>query len=98
MDFQIVWSDPAIENLGEIVRRIAADNPVAALKLGQELVARVETAGHFPRSGPLFSMEDAAEYRCLTHGNYRVYYRLRPDRTLVEVVAVRHSARAQPRF
>ncbi len=98
MDFKIIWSDPAIESLGEIVRHIARDNPTAALELGRSLVNRVEPAAHFPQIGPLFSRSADVEYRCLTHGNYRLYYRLISGRDVIEVVAIRHTSREQPRF
>lgn len=98
MDYPIIWTEPAIDSLGEIVREIAQDNRTAAQRLGLELVERMEIAQQFPRSGPLYRRVDGREIRCLTHGNYRVYYEIcgQPDR--VEVVAVRHSARAHPNF
>ena len=43
MDFQVIWTDPAIESLGEIVRGIAQDNRTAAQLLGLELVERMES-------------------------------------------------------
>lgn len=98
MDFQINWSEPAIENLGEIVRHVARDNPAAALKLGRELIDRIEVAARFPQAGPLFSKSGVFEFRSLTHDNYQLYYRLQPGRTVVDVVAVRHSARQAPQF
>lgn len=98
MDYQVIWTEPAIDCLGEIVRTIAQDNRTAAQQLGLELVARMEIAQQFPRGGPVYRRVDGREIRCLTHGNYRLYYEIlgQPDR--VAAVAVRHSARAQPEF
>jgi plasmid stabilization system protein ParE len=98
MDFKIIWTDPAIDGLREIVQVAAVDNPPAAERLGLELVERMEITKQFPRSGPLYSQTGLAEIRCLTHGNYRLYYQLGADPEHIEVVAVRHSAREQPRF
>ncbi len=98
MDFKIIWTDPAIEGLREIVQSIAADNQPAAQRVGLELVERMEITNQVPRLGPLYSQEGAIEIRCLTHGNYRLYYRLGQVPRHVEVVAVRHSARDQPTF
>lgn len=98
MDYQIIWTEPAIDSLGEIVRIIAQDNRTAAQQLGLELVERMEIAKQFPWSGPLYRRIDGREIRCLTHGNYRLYYEIRGQPDRVEVVAVRHSARAQPDF
>ena len=96
MDFQIIWTDPAIEGLGDLVHAVARDKPAAAQRLGLALVDRMEITRIFPRSGPVYRRVNDREIRCLTHGNYRLYYEIgtQPDR--VVVVAVRHSARAQP--
>ncbi len=98
MDYKIIWSEPAIEGLGEIVRRIAQDNAPVALTVGLELVAHMEVAANFPRIGPLYSQDGLIEIRCLTHGDYRLYYRLGPHPGVIDVVAVRHCAREQPKF
>jgi plasmid stabilization system protein ParE len=96
MDFQVIWTDPAIESLGEIVRGIAQDNRTAAQQLGLELVERMEITQQFPRSGPFYRRIDGREIRCLTHGNYRLYYEIIAQSLRVEVLAVRHSARMPP--
>jgi plasmid stabilization system protein ParE len=96
MDDQVIWTDPAIDSLGEIVRVIAQDNPTAARQLGLELVERMEITKQFPRSGPIYRRIDGREIRCLTHSNYRLYYKVCGQTQCGEVVAVRHSARAQP--
>lgn len=98
MDYQVIWTEPAIENLGEIVRVIALDNRTAAQQLGLELVTRMEITQKFPRSGPFFRRVDGREIRCLTHGNYRLYYGILEQPSRVEVLAIRHSARDQPKF
>ena len=35
MDFKVIWSDAAIEDLREICSYISRDNPDAALRMGQ---------------------------------------------------------------
>ena len=98
MDYQITWTAPAIEGLGENVRQIAQDNAPAALTVGLELIAHMEVAVHFPRIGPLYSQTGIVEIRCLTHGNYRLYSQLGLRPNAIEVVADRHTAREQPKF
>ena len=98
MDLKIDWTEPAIESLRDIVREIASDNPPAALRTGLDLVNRMDTTTQFPRIGPLYSQKNEVEIRCLTHGNYRLYYQIGAKLGYVEVLAVRHSARAQPEF
>ncbi len=96
MDFKIIWTDPAIEALREIVEHIAADNAPAASRLGFQLIEHMELAAHFPQMGPLYSQGESGEIRCLTHGNYRLYYRVGRIPAAIEVLAVRHGAREQP--
>lgn len=98
MGFPVVWSEPAIENLGDIVRYVARENPAAAETLGMELIEHMALAANFPKIGPLFAEARDGEYRCLTHGRYRLYYRLKPALAVIEVVAVRHTASAAPSF
>jgi plasmid stabilization system protein ParE len=98
MDFKIIWTEPAIDCLRDIVKSIAADNPPAALRTGFDLVERMEITIQFPRIGPLYAQNGAVEIRSLTHGNYRLYYRIGVLANHVEVLAVRHSAREQPEF
>lgn len=98
MDFKVIWSDPAIESLGEIVRHVARKNAPAALRLGQQLVARAEITARFQESGPIYRPASPLVIRSLSEGNYRIYYRVLPAPRTVEIVAVRHSARRQPEF
>jgi hypothetical protein len=39
MDYQVVFRDSFVEDLQRILRRIAADNPDAALKLGELIIS-----------------------------------------------------------
>ncbi len=98
MDFKIVWADPAIDALREIVEHIAADNNTAASRLGFSLVEHMELAAHFPQMGPLYSSGSSGEIRCLTHGAYRLYYRIGRIPETIEVLSVRHTARQLPQF
>ena len=98
MDFKIIWSAPAIESLGEIVRPIAQDNPDAARRVGQQLVARVEITTRFPEIGPIYAQARPLEIRSLVDGKYLIYYRVQRVTHTIEILAVRHGARQQPGF
>jgi plasmid stabilization system protein ParE len=98
MDFKIEWTEPAIDCLRDIVQEVASDNAPAALRLGMALMDRMDVTIRFPRSGPLYSAKDSVEIRCLTLGNYRLYYQLGAKPGVVEVLAVRHTSREQPEF
>lgn len=98
MDFQIVWSDPAIESLRLIVEEVAGDNPTGAFDLGTKLVDRMEVTRRFPEAGPVYQSAEPLIVRCLTTDNYRLYYQIVQEARRVIVLAVRHCAREQPVF
>jgi plasmid stabilization system protein ParE len=51
MGWKIVFAPQALEQLEEIVRLIAQDNPTAAERFGSYLVERAESLAHFPELG-----------------------------------------------
>ena len=51
MDYQVILSPLALEDLEEIVRYIAADDPAAAERLGTRLFDQAETLCRLPHRG-----------------------------------------------
>ena len=51
MDFKVILSDAAIEDLREICSYISRDNPDAALRMGQGILAHVRILARFPLIG-----------------------------------------------
>ena len=49
MDYAIDWAESALEDLKDLVRYIAADNPVAAERFGDHQTSR--SARHFSPDG-----------------------------------------------
>ena len=98
MDLKLIWTQPAIDQLGEIIRYIGRHNAAAAPGLGQRLLKRVEITTAFPEIGPLYFPAASAGIRCLIEGKIRIYYRVNPANRSVEILALRHTARAQPDF
>ena len=43
MDYQVIWDDEAIAELGKAVRYIASDNPLAARKTGETIIQKAGT-------------------------------------------------------
>jgi plasmid stabilization system protein ParE len=52
MDYQVIFKDSCVEDLERIVRRIAADNPIAARNLGQLIIQMAESLSFFPERHP----------------------------------------------
>ena len=51
MGWKVIFAPPAIEQLEQIVRYIAQDDPIAADRFGNYLVDRAELLADFPELG-----------------------------------------------
>ena len=97
MDYEIVWTMPAADDLEGIWRYVAADSPSAADNLVAELVHCVEQIRTFPSAAAIFR-KSRHPIRAVTHRNYRIFYRVREQSARVQILCIRHSARRDPRF
>lgn len=76
MGFKIVFTEPAIADLQNLVTFIARDNPSAESKLGYELIEKAKKLEVFPFSGrvvPEFKIDNLRE---VIHRPYRIVYRV----------------------
>ncbi len=96
MDFQVVWTDPALADLQEIVVYIARENAVAAERVGNEIVDHVETLRTFPLIGPTYPRGARGNCREIVCGKYRIFYRIFEAQKRVEILTVWHGARGTP--
>ena len=98
MGFKIVFTKPAIADLGGLVSYIARDNPQAAERFGYEIIEKAEKLDQFPFLGrvvPEFKIEIIRE---IIHRPYRIVYRVREDQKLIEILRVWHAARGIPKL
>ena len=96
MGFKIVFTKPAIADLGALVKFISRDNPQAAEQFGYAIIGRVEALDEFPLLGrvvPEFKMDNIRE---IIHRPYRIVYRVRGEQKLIEILRVWHAARGTP--
>ena len=96
MGFKIVFTKPATADLDGLVTFISRDNPRAAEQLGYEIIAKAEKLEEFPLLGrvvPEFKIENIRE---IIRRPYRIVYRVREDRKLIEILRVWHAARGTP--
>ncbi len=96
MDFKIIWTEPSIANLKEIVEYIALDNSDAAYKQGKDILNSVKVLGTFPFIGPPYPRRSKGNIREIICGKYRIFYEVFPDRKCVEIHHVWHGARKDP--
>lgn len=91
---EVVWTDQAFLRLMEIEDYIARDNPAAAQRHTDKLVARSETIAQQPQLGRVLPELPASGIRELVEGNYRIVYRVGVNR--VEILTVFESHRRLP--
>lgn len=95
MDYRLVYTQQALNDLAEIVGHIAEDDAQAASHFGNSLVAHVELLARFPRMGGLIRKRPSV--RKLLHSPFLVYYRVRDSEDKIEILHIRHGARKPPR-
>ncbi len=96
MDFKIILSPRAIQDLQEIVRYIAFDNPRRAEEFGRELLNKTRALGSFPELGRCVPEIGEPHVREIIFKSYRIVYRVQHEQKLVEVSRFWHGARGTP--
>lgn len=96
MDYKVVWTDPALDHLRQIVSYIAQNNPSAAERVGNEILARVETLESQPFIGAVYRRSRHREIREILCRNIRIFYRAIEERKAVEILTLWHAARQEP--
>lgn len=90
---RLIWTDRALNDLEEILKRIEKDNPQAALSFAESLFLRVNQLSAFPKSGSSCPEDKSGTYREIVQGKYRVIYRCEDEHDVVYLVAVHQGAR-----
>ena len=95
MDFRLLFTQKALKDLAEIIGYIAQDDPQAAERFGNSLLDHVQLLTRFPRMGA--AIRKRARVRKLSHSPILVYYRIRDDKRLIEILHLRHASRKPPK-
>jgi plasmid stabilization system protein ParE len=96
VDYRLLFTQRALNDLAEIIGHIADDDDEAASRFGTALLDHVDLLTRFPRMGS--TIRKRSRVRKLLHTPILVYYQVREDKRLVEVVHLRHASRKSPRF
>lgn len=80
---QVVWTEPALNDLDAIADYIAIDNPLAAAELVQRVFAHVEQLGAHPESGGRPPELKRSRYRQIVEPPCRIFYRYDGEKVLV---------------
>jgi plasmid stabilization system protein ParE len=92
MDFELIWTERALSDLEQAVRYYREDQKSieAALRVGAEIVERVEVLKSFPDIGPLYPKKSGIHREVLCF-DYRIFYRVDRDAKIVYIARVWHG-------
>lgn len=96
MDYQVLISPRAREDLRVIMRFIGRDNPAAALRLGQLLIEKAISLENLPLRGRVVPELNEPAIRELVFKSYRIIYQISEDHRRVAVLRYWHAARGTP--
>jgi len=80
---EVIWTEPAIQELDAIAEYIALDNPAAASDLVRAVFDKTERLENFPNSGRIPPELPDSVYREVVVPPCRIFYREDEQRVLV---------------
>jgi plasmid stabilization system protein ParE len=96
MGWRIIFAPGARDRLVAIVRFISRDDPQAAIRFGDYLIERAEALANFPELG--MPCRKRPNVRRLLCKSYYIYYRVRRNEEVIEIMDFWHAARREPPF
>ena len=93
---EVIWTEPALNDLDAIADYIALDNPIAARDLVQRIFKHVDQLISHPDSGSKPSELRGSRYRQIFEPPCRVFYR-RDGETVYVLYVMRGERRLRPR-
>lgn len=89
---ELRWTAEALGWLEDIYRYIAEDNPIAAVKVMDGMIAKAELLRDFPDIGSRLRVVPEGAVRMVLYGHYRIVYLHRDAADRVEILGVFHGA------
>ncbi len=80
---QVIWTEPAIQDLNEIAEYIALDKVSAAQKLIQRIFSSTDQLEIFPKSGRKIPEIQDLRYLELVVRPCRIFYRVEKDKIYI---------------
>ncbi|HEX8295191.1 MAG TPA: type II toxin-antitoxin system RelE/ParE family toxin [Chthoniobacteraceae bacterium] len=93
MAVQIVWTEPALNDLREIVEFLSFRDVAAAERIGRGLIDQVELLVEHPRAGSFVGGECAIDLRKVVFRNWLIVYRHLAEENRVIIIRIWHGAR-----
>jgi len=95
VDYRLLYTQKALNDLTEIIGHIAEDDAEAAARFGSSLLDHLDLLARFPRIGGV--IRKRRRVRKLLHSPILIYYRVHEDTHVIEVLHLRHGARKPPK-
>lgn len=89
--FKVIWTEPALEDLQDIIEHIARDSFVYAERFGIRVVEAPRRLVQFPYCGRIVPEFEEENIRELIYGAYRIIYLIREE--VCYIVAIIHGSR-----
>ena len=80
---EVIWTEPALQELSAIAEYIALDNPTAASRLVEEVFDKTDRLEGFPQSGRIPPELPNSVYREVVVPPCRIFYREDDQRVLI---------------
>ena len=80
---EVIWTEPALQDLGDLAEYIALDNPSAASNLVDDVLNKTERLADFPDSGRIPPELPNSVYREVVVPPCRVFYRKDREQVLI---------------
>lgn len=96
MAYKLIWSPVSRNDLRDIVRFIARDNPQRAESFAYQLMAQTDMLQEHPEIGRSVPEHRDTAIREIIFRPYRIVYRVDHTRRLVEIARIWHAARGTP--
>jgi plasmid stabilization system protein ParE len=80
---EVIWTEPALQQLDALAEYIALDNPLAARKLVEEVFTKTQRLEDFPKSGRTPAELPNSVYREVVLSPCRVFYREDGNQVLI---------------
>jgi plasmid stabilization system protein ParE len=92
MDFKLIWTDRALDDLAEVVRHYREDEESVevACRVGAAIIDRVEVLQTFPDIGPRYPRKNGIHREVLCY-DYRIFYRVDREARVVYIARVWHG-------
>jgi plasmid stabilization system protein ParE len=96
VEYKVLITDSAIDDLKDIVAFIAEDDATAAVRVGERLIERALSLGMMPARCPY---HDAVRgIRKMTAAPFQLYYTCDESNAVVNILHCWHAARMSPEF